>query len=938
MQTHQETQHSTHVHSESQIHNQHGLGLAFNLVLLVMGVLLAGAATRRVVSHLRLPYTVLMLLLGILVGLGSSYFSRMTGMALFTEGLLVSPHVIIFVFLPTLIFESAFNMDGYKFNKFLGTIVLLAGPVLVLSTCLTASLMMAVTFHSWHWNWITALVFGALISATDPVAVVAILSELGVSKNLSILIEGESLLNDGTAIVLFSVFLALLTQPESHFQLGAALLSFSWVVMGGILLGLILAWLISFWLSKTFNDAPAEITLTLVLAFAAMLLAEGLLHVSGVMAIVVAGLWMGSRGKTKISPEIQSFLHKFWEMLAYIANTLIFFLVGMVVAFEFERLSSSDIILIILTYLGIMIIRFAVTLAVFPLFKRTGPEVPFQDALVSSWGGLRGAVSLALALMIYENLGIAEPVRQQILLVTVCVVLLTISINGSTVGFLLEKLGYKKTLLSESIGSVNAEKLITQKVQKKIATLAQEPDLKTVNWFHMEADLVLESQRQDEQLKQLLEKNQAVDSDEQRRTTWCQVLEIERRAYWNAFREGTLSPSAVLTLVRELDIQIEQIGHGVFAVPPNRAHLGPFRARMAQLFRKVSRLNRNFQFENMTLLYELSYAEARAARKVLEDLHVLEISETLKEACQKTYQTYLLHGKRQQEDIRTNLPELAQSIETRLARRMALNEEREMIYHLMRNGILPEQAGQKALASVEGQMQKLLHYTRQSQVSEPQKLLQELPLFKGLSEVQLKDLAACAEEIILAPHEFVFQENDSGNSLFFVIRGVLNISRIIDGKCVLLDVIGGGSLFGEMAFLTGESRSASIQAVSAVSLLKLSHDVLQDLSASYPHILETIWKAYAKHTFDNLLSQNPVYAHLEQHQRLAWIEEAKDYLLKQTEVLNVQNFEQIFLYKGQLESGGKVIHSPSLFRPGPESQVTALTQELRLMALKRAAF
>lgn len=137
------------VHEVHEVHETQGL--EFNLVLLVMGVLLAGAAARRWVSRVHLPYTVLMLLLGILTGLSSGWLGQL-GWAFFSETVLVSPHVIIFVFLPALVFESAFNLDAYKFNKFLGSITLLAGPVLLVCTFLTAALMMGLTAGSWHWS------------------------------------------------------------------------------------------------------------------------------------------------------------------------------------------------------------------------------------------------------------------------------------------------------------------------------------------------------------------------------------------------------------------------------------------------------------------------------------------------------------------------------------------------------------------------------------------------------------------------------------------------------------------------------------------------------------------------------------------------------------------------------------------------------------------
>ncbi|MCP4578823.1 MAG: hypothetical protein GY846_21300, partial [Deltaproteobacteria bacterium] len=167
---------------------------------------------------------------------------------------------------------------------------------------------------SWQWGWVTALVFGSLISATDPVAVVAILKELGVSKRLGTLIEGESLLNDGTAIVFFTVLFSVMKHGTGGLVASDVILKFLWVVTGGLATGFILSWIFSIWIGRTFNDPLIEISLTVVLGYLCMLIAEGMLQVSGVMALVVAGLYMGSVGRTRISPEVFHFLHHFWEL------------------------------------------------------------------------------------------------------------------------------------------------------------------------------------------------------------------------------------------------------------------------------------------------------------------------------------------------------------------------------------------------------------------------------------------------------------------------------------------------------------------------------------------------------------------------------------------------------------------------------------------------
>ena len=183
--------------------------------------------------------------------------------------------MILFVFLPALVFESAYAVDQHALYKERGAVLTLAGPALLLSTALIGGAMYLLTWGAWQWPITAALVFGALISATDPVAVVAILREVNAPKRLGVLIEGESLFNDGTAIVVFMVLIDLLGNPRSVFSLGGTLMDFVFVVVGGVLVGLFLGVTISWWMARTFNDPLVEIAHTVVVAYLAMLVAEG---------------------------------------------------------------------------------------------------------------------------------------------------------------------------------------------------------------------------------------------------------------------------------------------------------------------------------------------------------------------------------------------------------------------------------------------------------------------------------------------------------------------------------------------------------------------------------------------------------------------------------------------------------------------------------------
>jgi Na+/H+ antiporter len=842
-------------------------GVEFTVVLIAIFALATGAALKLLATRLRFPYTIAVLLAGLVIGLllERTGAEHGTGVGhLLAQGERISSDLIIFVFLPALVFESAYAIEVHEFRKSLGAVVVLAGPALVLSTVLVGAFMVLLTGSTWHWDWTAALVFGALISATDPVAVVAILRELGVSKRLGVLIEGESLLNDGTSIVVFTVLVGVLTGTVSEFSVTASLVEFAKVVAGGVLVGLALGFLLSKWIERLFNDPLSEITLTLVLAYSAMIVAEGLLHVSGVMAVVVAGLWMSAQGKTKVSPEVSHFLHRFWGMLGFVANTLIFFLVGLVIASEARLATAAEGLLILVAYVGVMAVRFVLTYAFQPIVHRLSEGVSSGDSAVVSWGGLRGAVSLALGLVVSQNPSIDADLRREILLVTAGVVFLTILVNGSTIGRLLARLGFDRPPLGEQLSRLAARGLVLEGVQASIDELSRSRDLRTVSWGEVHGRL-------DEQRRDLQAATDAVRLElaasaagERVASYWSRAIALERQAYWEAFAAGTLGADAVKRLTHELELHLDRLARGDLDPPPVRA---PVEAIGKGVLSVLS--GDETGFERLALVYDLSRAESLAAEKVLSSLGSLrdadpEVLETIR----TTYQRYLRAGKERLEDIRTNLPEAATVIENRLARRIELNLEREGFEKLAHRGALDEAAAQAELASVEEKMHRLSRSRQAVTIPETADLVASTPLFADLDPAALKELADITEEKVLPPGEYVFRQGDKGDALYVIARGAVHV---LVGE-TLVDVLGGGDILGEISLLTGAPRTASIRAATTVTLGRISRERFDQLMRHHAGLTERIWRAFARRTFDNLTRGHPHFSHLERRVRLEWFD------------------------------------------------------------------
>lgn len=237
--------------------------------------------------------------------------------------------LILFVFLPVLIFESAFNTDVHLLVRNLVPILFLAIPMMLLSTLVTAALVYAGIAHPGGFPWIAALLTGALLSATDPVAVVTLFRQLGVPERLVVLMEGESLFNDATAIVVFGILLSLASGMAESVTIGSVTIHFLKVFFGGVLIGGLFG-LIMLVILRYLEESIIKALLTVISAYLAFIVAESMLHVSGVVAVLITGLMLGNKMKVDKNKK-SNFTRELWEFNAYVANALVFLLMGVTV-------------------------------------------------------------------------------------------------------------------------------------------------------------------------------------------------------------------------------------------------------------------------------------------------------------------------------------------------------------------------------------------------------------------------------------------------------------------------------------------------------------------------------------------------------------------------------------------------------------------------------
>ncbi len=398
------------------------------IVFFVMVLLLVALFAEPVARWIRFPFSALLVAIGFL----GAQIASVGGYDSVPQPYQFHD-LVFFVFLPILIFESAFSIDGKLLLKNLAPILILAIPIMLFSTLISGILIYFGINHPTGFPWIAALLTGALLSATDPVAVVALMKQSSSPKRLATLIEGESLLNDATAIVIFTLALALATNPGQPIGIGSGFIHFCLVFFGGLVIGILIGFAAVLML-RAVEDPIFHGLISLISSYFAFLIAESTLHVSGVMAVLALGLIMGRVHRADYYED--NFVERLWNFNAYIANALVFLLVGFSISLT---MFQERWLAILIGIAAVLIARLIGVFVLVPIATRFTPEEPIdlRYRIVLFWGGLRGAVTLALALSIPTELEYWWTIQS----IAFGIVVFTLFVQAPTMNPLLKRIG-----------------------------------------------------------------------------------------------------------------------------------------------------------------------------------------------------------------------------------------------------------------------------------------------------------------------------------------------------------------------------------------------------------------------------------------------------------------------------------------------------------------
>jgi CPA1 family monovalent cation:H+ antiporter len=480
----------------------------------------------------KIPYTVALVLTGLVVG----YFGLLPGVYL-------EPQILFAIFLPPLLFEAGINIQFQPLQRQWKIIGVLAIIGTIISTMFIG--------YGMHFFLglpiLVALLFGAIISPTDPISVLALFKRLGVNERLSMIVEAESLFNDGIAVVLFGVIQSVLI--TSTFSLSQSIVMFIITVCGGAIIG-VLVGAVASRITKEFDDHLLEITLTTVVAYGSYLAAESV-HVSGVIAVVTASLVVGNYGLPQgMTPASRMAVLSFWEYAAFVINSMVFLLVGL----EITVMPLADRFIVVLISSLIVLTGRAISVySLSVLLSAVGQFIPSRWRHLLVWSGLRGALSMAMVL----GLSTAVPERDILIPVIFGVVLCSLLGQGLTIEPLVSKLGLNKNKYELK----KYQLLLGENMSLRIAIEELERNVKQGAISQSVCDqmgqrLTIKQQEIEQNIVTLHMTDENIAADEMRKAERI-ILLAQKAAIHNAALSGIIDWSVAANLISQLEEEQE---------------------------------------------------------------------------------------------------------------------------------------------------------------------------------------------------------------------------------------------------------------------------------------------------------------------------------------------------------------------------------------------
>lgn len=660
------------------------------LILTILGSCFIKSVTKN--KKIPIPFSFLLLIYGVLVGILSKYVFFEEHSKIIEAWSFTDPHLMLALFVPPLIYESTFNIDYHIIKKYIWQILFLTLPGVLFSTCLTGLTIKLFQFDGF--NWTTSFLLGSILSATDPIAVVNILKSMGVSHKLLVLIEGESLLNDGTAYCLF----VIIKHGISH-DITADLIigEFSLLTFGGLGIGVLTGFCFNEITKRIFNDEDIELSISIVSCYTTFYISENLIHSSGILSIVAHGLYISYTGRTGYSPNIKETLEHLWSFISSIINNIIFVLAGVIIFLNvsYSNILAIDFLYLVILYIAITIIRLMLVGSLYVFFKDVGYGLTKEDAIILSLSGLRGEITLLLSLIVKLEFEVDEVMKDKICFYSAGIVILTILVNSTIVKYLVSRFNKnsdREELLDEEI--LNVKSHLEEVSEKIIYKMMNNEFYLKADWDKINTDFEKSEQKNNDiELNILIDGNSNREVILESRKIFLQCL---KKQYWSLFDRHMLYKDVVVKLIDIVDDvldtkELDWSNSIKFYCSTKQDSWIPLIGKCYAKCTKVYTVKHNY---NIVSGYIMGQRESLT--KLSEIIDNDELFEKLEEISHKSEEMGLKFMKH----LEKTYPNLVSEIETNQVSYVILKKQEDYLKQLSNDGEITEKLYEKFLEKI----------------------------------------------------------------------------------------------------------------------------------------------------------------------------------------------------------------------------------------------
>jgi CPA1 family monovalent cation:H+ antiporter len=809
--------------------------LAITMVLAIVSVLVPLS------ERLRLPFTVLLAIAGMALGFSGSWMTRsdhafglLGDMFAGLDKLEVGTDVFLPLFLPPLLFTAGLTIDVRRLFDEVFAVLLMAIVAVLVCIAVVAGAVHVVT----GFDIVVCLMLGAVVSTTDPAAVIGIFRDVGAPKRLSILAEGESLFNDAVAIAAFGFCVDLLlthADPDVAHTVSSGIanpvIAFLREFIGGIVFGFVLARITMVILPRLGDSDSAVASVTVSLAYLAYVVADHYLHISGVVAVVVAALTVAAYGPTHLHPKRWTALRQLWTQLDFWSNCLIFVLASMLAANVLPQISWLYVGGLVAVALGAFVARFLVVFGMLPMLElgRLVQPVNGRYKAILVWGGLRGAVTIVLAMVAASDGRLSSDVREFAAVLATLFVLFTLFVNATTLGLVIHVLGLNKLTRLELALRDRVLALSHLNVTHHLQQIMREHNVR------VEGIAVDPLSAGDEEIA-APPPELALDLDERLTVGLLTLCTQERTLYLEQFEQQTLSRRMVAILTARADRLIDAVrdrgAEGYqetvreFALPDSTFRLGLWLHRRLGIDRVLTERLAD-RFELLMVQQDVMAELALFNVSSVSDLLGSDAEDRLAEVIRgrQEFVASALHA------LSLQYPGYAESIRDRQLERAAIRLEAAEYTRRLRESII----GREVYAD----LRRKLNERRDAIADRPpldlglelQAMIARVPLFSGLDKDALGELGTRLQAVVALPDEKIVTRGAAPNAMYFIAAGGATVVR--DGQRFALEE---GSFFGEMGLLDNRPRNADVISDGYTHLLMLHRRDFDRLLAKRPEV------------------------------------------------------------------------------------------------------